>query len=218
MGRKGFTLVELAIVLLIIGLILGLAVKGGTLIDSARIRSEVRKLEKFQTALSAYVGRMGALPSAIVADSLVLDKKLLIEHNYLNEIDLNTDYKDDPNVRWNFVGCASVVDTPAEIGKPAILKWDKAQNYAPGLSNICVTTVADNFSGPLLASVYVSDILSCSIENMLDDLSYQGGSGRLFDYGSIPAPLADNDSSFENCLSLEDDNVTLHTPYGYKIY
>ncbi|MDR2401230.1 MAG: prepilin-type N-terminal cleavage/methylation domain-containing protein, partial [Deferribacteraceae bacterium] len=92
--RKGFTLVELAVVLLIIGLILGLAVKGGTLIDSARIKSEVRKLEKFQTAISAYVGRTGGLPPSLFDDTLLLDKKELIQYSYLNSVELNTDYKD----------------------------------------------------------------------------------------------------------------------------
>jgi prepilin-type N-terminal cleavage/methylation domain-containing protein len=205
MSRKGFTLVELAIVLLVIGLILGLAVKGRTLIDSARIRSEIRKLERFQTAFAAYVSRTGTMPiSDKVTDYLFIDKSELVKHGYLNNAELNTDYKDIyPDIRWNFAGCTSFA--PDE-GKPE-LKWTDAQNYAPGLSNICVTTIADNVTSNLSANIHFSNILSCYIENMVDDRSYLGGSGRAFGYSSVPV------IDFDNC-SVQDNS----TAYGYKIY
>jgi prepilin-type N-terminal cleavage/methylation domain-containing protein len=211
MSRKGFTLVEIAIVLLVIGLILGLAVKGRTLIDSARIRSEIRKLERFQTAFAAYVSRTGSMPiSDTITSDLFIDKAELVKHGYLNNSELNTDYKDIyPDIRWNFAGCTSLLITPADpsTGKPAKLKWGNAQNYAPGLSNICVTTVADNFTGTLLPNVHFSKILSCYIENMVDDRSYFGGSGRAFNYGDEPI------DGFDNCSELDNSS-----PYGYKIY
>jgi hypothetical protein len=48
---------------------------------------------------------------------------------------------------------------------------------------------------------------------MLDDLSYQGGRGRLFNYSGANLPLADKAAGFENCIVLADNNT-----YGYKIY
>jgi prepilin-type N-terminal cleavage/methylation domain-containing protein len=204
--RKGFTLVELAIVLLIIGLILGLAVKGRLLIDSARIKSEVRKLEKFQTALAAYVGRIGSLPASVDDGLLFLDKTQLTNYGYLNNVDFNTDYKDIyPTIRWNFLGCEFDNDTQ---------RWKETADYAPGLSNICMTTCDDNLSGSSnIENFFFSNILSCSIEQTLDDKSYQGGGGRIYNSGGGAVPIPDNSTQFENCLAL-DGAVS----YGYKIY
>jgi prepilin-type N-terminal cleavage/methylation domain-containing protein len=211
MSRKGFTLVEIAIVLLVIGLILGLAVKGRTLIDSARIRSEIRKLERFQTAFAAYVSRTGSMPiSDTITTVLFIDKAELVKHGYLNNSELNTDYKDIyPDIRWNFAGCTSLLVTPASTGKQAELQWNDAQNYAPGLSNICVTTIEDNFMGNFIANIHFSNILSCYIENMIDDRNYLGGSGRVFAQATSSVPV----TSFDNCSELEGSDE-----YGYKIY
>jgi prepilin-type N-terminal cleavage/methylation domain-containing protein len=58
--RKGFTFVELAIVLVIIGIIMGMALKGRSLIEGAKTRSEIRKIERIQAALSTWVANAGA--------------------------------------------------------------------------------------------------------------------------------------------------------------
>jgi prepilin-type N-terminal cleavage/methylation domain-containing protein len=58
-GKKGFTFVELAIVLVIIGIIMGMALKGRSLIEGAKTRSEVRKLEKIQAAVSGWYSNTG---------------------------------------------------------------------------------------------------------------------------------------------------------------
>ncbi|WP_182075354.1 type II secretion system protein [Deefgea sp. CFH1-16] len=48
--KRGFTLVEMAIVLVIIGLILGAAFKGKDLIDSAKVKNMAAQVGKMQTA------------------------------------------------------------------------------------------------------------------------------------------------------------------------
>jgi prepilin-type N-terminal cleavage/methylation domain-containing protein len=58
-GKKGFTFVELAIVLVIIGIIMGMALKGRSLIEGAKTRSEVRKLEKIQASVSGWYTNTG---------------------------------------------------------------------------------------------------------------------------------------------------------------
>jgi len=60
--QTGFTLVELAIVLVIIGLILGMAFKGKDLIDGAKVKSAQSSVSKIQAAMNVYFERYGAYP------------------------------------------------------------------------------------------------------------------------------------------------------------
>jgi len=61
-AAAGFTLVEVAIVLVIIGLILGGVFKGQALIDSARVRSIQGELTGFQSAWLSFADRYRAIP------------------------------------------------------------------------------------------------------------------------------------------------------------
>lgn len=61
--NKGFTLVELAIVLVIIGLILGAVLKGNSLIDNAKVKSLYKSnYQDIITAVYAYYDRYGRYP------------------------------------------------------------------------------------------------------------------------------------------------------------
>jgi prepilin-type N-terminal cleavage/methylation domain-containing protein len=59
---KGFTLVELSIVLVIIGLIVGGVVGGHSLIKNARLNSVVGEVQEFQTAIRAFELQYDYLP------------------------------------------------------------------------------------------------------------------------------------------------------------
>ena len=52
MNQKGFTLVELAIVLIIIGLIVSSVLVGQNIIRAAELRATTTQLNKFQTAVN----------------------------------------------------------------------------------------------------------------------------------------------------------------------
>ena len=60
--QSGFTLVEIAIVLVIIGLLLGGVLKGQSMIESAKIRNVSNDLNAVQTAFYAYQDRYKATP------------------------------------------------------------------------------------------------------------------------------------------------------------
>ncbi len=61
-SNRGFTLVELAIVLIIIGLILGMVFKGRQLIDSAKVKHLVAQYNKIQAAVNTFYERYGFYP------------------------------------------------------------------------------------------------------------------------------------------------------------
>jgi prepilin-type N-terminal cleavage/methylation domain-containing protein len=65
MMRNGFTLIELSIVLVIIGLIVGGILTGRDLIAAAAVRAQISQLEKYQTAANTFRGKYGYLPGDI---------------------------------------------------------------------------------------------------------------------------------------------------------
>ena len=60
--QSGFTLVEIAIVLVIIGLLLGGILKGQELINSAKVKGLAQDFRNIQTALYGYQDRYKAIP------------------------------------------------------------------------------------------------------------------------------------------------------------
>lgn len=69
MKQKGFTLVELAIVLMIIGLLIGGILKGQELIQNARVTSLIRQVKNFEAATYAFKDSYGTLPGDLVSPS-----------------------------------------------------------------------------------------------------------------------------------------------------
>ena len=62
---QGFTLIELSIVLVIIGLITGGILVGQDLIKAAETRGQISQIEKFNTAVNTFKGKYGYLPGDI---------------------------------------------------------------------------------------------------------------------------------------------------------
>jgi prepilin-type N-terminal cleavage/methylation domain-containing protein len=63
----GFTLIEMSIVLVIIGLILGGVLVGRDLIRAAAVRAQISQIERYQTAVNTFRGKYNALPGDLNA-------------------------------------------------------------------------------------------------------------------------------------------------------
>lgn len=61
-NNKGFSLIELSIVLIIMGLLVAGITGGASLIKSAELRSFMSELRNYQTAVNAYYTSVGSLP------------------------------------------------------------------------------------------------------------------------------------------------------------
>lgn len=70
-NQKGFTLVEIAIVLVIIGLLLGGVLKGQELITNSKIKSVASDFDGIATAYYAYRDRTGEIPGDSDGDGIV---------------------------------------------------------------------------------------------------------------------------------------------------
>jgi prepilin-type N-terminal cleavage/methylation domain-containing protein len=60
--RDGFTLVELAIVLVIVGLLISAVLVGQDLVESAEVRANVKTLEEMHTAINLFRSKYNCLP------------------------------------------------------------------------------------------------------------------------------------------------------------
>ena len=60
--QQGFTLVEMAIVMVIIGLLLGAVFKGQELVEQAKIKNTVKKIDEVRAAVYTYLDKYNALP------------------------------------------------------------------------------------------------------------------------------------------------------------
>ena len=65
--EEGFTLVELSIVLVIIGLIVGGVLAGQDMIRAAEIRSTISQIEKYNTAVNTFRDKYGNIPGDILS-------------------------------------------------------------------------------------------------------------------------------------------------------
>ncbi len=66
-SSSGFTLIELSIVLVIIGLIIGSVLMGKDLIKAAEIRATTQQIEKYSTAVNTFRIKYGGLPGDLKA-------------------------------------------------------------------------------------------------------------------------------------------------------
>jgi len=63
---NGFTLIELSIIIIVIGLILGAVMVGRDLLEAAKIRSTVSQIEAINTAAMTFKNKYGGLPGDLV--------------------------------------------------------------------------------------------------------------------------------------------------------
>jgi prepilin-type N-terminal cleavage/methylation domain-containing protein len=65
--NKGFSLIEVAIAVVVIGLIAGFALKGKELINSVKLRSVADQVNTFKIAIQTFTDKYGALPGDFTA-------------------------------------------------------------------------------------------------------------------------------------------------------
>ncbi len=66
-ARRGFTLIELSIVLVIIGLLVGGVLVGKALIEAAFMHAQISQIESYNTAANTFKTKYNALPGDIDA-------------------------------------------------------------------------------------------------------------------------------------------------------
>lgn len=69
--RAGFTLIEISIVLVVIGLVIGGILLGQELISAAEIRATISQIQKYQTSMYTFRTKYRAMPGDIMASQAI---------------------------------------------------------------------------------------------------------------------------------------------------
>ena len=147
--QSGFTLVEIAIVLVIIGLILGGVLKGQVLIDNAKYKNFVKQIESYRAGVytfqDTYRGLPGDLLNVSALDSLAVsgDGDGLIEGGFC-------DISSEETCKvWSHLRYAGIISgDPADVGATAspthtyggLVSSIGTGNWANGVNEIKVLT------------------------------------------------------------------------------
>jgi prepilin-type N-terminal cleavage/methylation domain-containing protein len=185
--QAGFTLVEIAIVLVIIGLLLGGILKGQEMITQAKIKNVVNDLNGVTAAINAYQDRYKALPgddknagarwtaTAITpgnGDGIIAGK-----YN-------STNVADESLLFWQHLRLAGFLsgtgtDQPfnASSGKMGVQTGDAASPPGPVLGTAGATPIP-GFTGLILCTANLPDKIAISVDSQMDDGDGTKGSVR----------------------------------------
>lgn len=122
--ESGFSLVEIAIVLLIIGVIIGGVLKGQDLIESAKIKATIQQINEYKMASASFADRYSALPGDYAQAS----------HDLGAEIpNGNGDGIIEPDMFWQQLAAAKLVSTPtapdAKIGGKITVTYQHGNHW-----------------------------------------------------------------------------------------
>lgn len=168
--KSGFTLVELAIVLLIIGLILGAVLKGQQMIANARVKNIARGLLDVSTAYHAYLDFYKAIPGddklvAIHATGDIAgDGDGLISGSYT---DANDPISSESNAYWQHVRLAGFM-----LGDVTSSKADPPDNTVRGRLGVQGGSTAASvygMSGNVVCTGSVPLQIAQAVDIMIDD-------------------------------------------------
>jgi prepilin-type N-terminal cleavage/methylation domain-containing protein len=196
MRNKGYTLAELSVVLVIIGIILVFIVRGSNLTATAHELHDLSVINKLRSAFSTMYGQTMRFPEVEVDTDFLYDMDYFYDSNILTEKDLQS--KIVKGSRWALIKC--------EDQNTGVNENDEYKYYAKNDSPyVCATTVRGK-------QININHRLICLIERDLDNKNTATGYGRGID-GS------DYAFDYENCRENALDNSSVeYMEYAFRIF
>ncbi len=202
-SQKGFTLIEIAIVLVIIGLLLGGVMKGQELITQSKIRSVEKEFDGVTVAVLGYRERYKALPG----DDAQTEARWTSSDDGNGDGEIGGNFNsstatDESRLLWQHLRAAGLVTGHT-------VPTQQPANAAGGI--IGVQTDIDNGTTKLLEGIVVCTTnLPAAVANAIDAAQDEGlpqqGSVRGFKQSASNTP----DYS-EPITAYADDGKTLYT-------
>lgn len=207
-GQQGFTLIEIAIVLVVIGLLLGGILKGQEMITQGKIRSIEKELDGVAVAVLGYQDRYKALPGddngakARWSDATDGDGDGSIEGNF-NASEASA----EPKILWNHLRRSGLIGGDASSS-------DQPFNAVGGRTGI-QTNLSDGTKTLVTGLVACTTNLPAKIANAIDAQQDDGnpGKGSILGFGqsavntpdfstAIAAYVDDGSKSYTLCKAI----------------
>ena len=213
--QSGFTLVEIAIVLVIIGLLLGGILKGQELINSAKAKSYASDFRVIQTSLYGFQDRFKAIPGDYAAATTNITgaatalPATTLGNGQIDGLWDSVTSTDESCLAWQhlrlagFLAGSTIVDCTA--GSNYLQK--NADGGRVGISSTMQMTLPTAMTGSYnICSTGVLGKIAKQLDTQLDDGNTQTGSFRVSDIAAPSVALANaavNDgTAYLVCLSF----------------
>jgi prepilin-type N-terminal cleavage/methylation domain-containing protein len=199
-SQKGFTLVEIAIVLVIIGLLLGGILKGQEMITQAKIKNVIADMTGVSAAMYGYQDRYRALPgddrnatarwpaAPVLPPPGAATGNGVIEGTYNSAIaDVESRLFWDHLRRSGFIsGAGQEQPFNAVSGRTGVQTGDGAGG-AIGVMGVANPPNTQHFNGLILCTANLPDKIAVSIDAQMDDGNGAAGSVRALPGVGNPA-------------------------------
>lgn len=182
-SQRGFTLIEIAIVLVIIGLLLGGVLQGQQLIENSRVKSATNDFNGIAAGAFSYQDRYGRLPGDDGPTASTLTGR---GASWAKVTPGNADGVINATAAATFTGAAGESDdffqhlrAAGFIGGDPALTGAQAlpQNPFGGLIGITTESINNNLNGTKICMSNVSGAAAIALDTQLDDGA--GATGRF---------------------------------------
>jgi prepilin-type N-terminal cleavage/methylation domain-containing protein len=222
--QSGFTLVEIAIVLVIIGLLLGGVLKGQELINSAKVKNLANDFRNVSTFIYAYQDKYRALPGDDRAATAHLGAPAVcavtpacpeppganVGNGRINGAWLGAAQTDESYMFWQHVRVANLASGSTTLGAADYLPRN-ADGGLMGVTGEPVLTVTVWAGNYFVCSAGIQGRFARQIDTMIDDGNTITGTVRVIgttaENIAAPGGLATAATSGVNLTPAEDTNL-----------
>jgi len=178
--QTGFTLVEIAIVLVIIGLILGGVLKGQVLIDNAKYKNFVKQVESYRAAVYTFQDTYRALPGDIGVITALDGATAGDGNGVIDGAECNIDEEESCKV-WSHLRYAGII-----AGDPSIITADAPPTHTYGgqVSAIATGSWANDVNEIKILTLGIPGDVAQRYDNEFDDGDARSGDVARYDPGN----------------------------------
>jgi prepilin-type N-terminal cleavage/methylation domain-containing protein len=198
--QKGFTLIEIAIVLVIIGLLLGGVLKGQELINNARVKSFANDFHNIPVYIYAYQDRFRAIPGddqqavAHVGGVNATTPAATLGNGQINGAWNSATNTDESCLFWSHIRLANLAPGSTTVTCDAAYYPANASGGQIGVQNsngFATITLPTAMAGTyIICSAHIAGQFVLQLDTLLDDGNPQTGAMRAIDETALGAATA----------------------------